>query len=353
MKKRSLWISAGAALAAAIALAGCGTTYYFDGRTLPPSGLVNRVMIAIQNPGSLTKGSLQIVDAYYDERSGYNGKPASFSIAGYGGALPITIQNMPEEQWGVVYGAGDGSFTQVNYAQEKGGGAVSGLNGLSSSIFMTRNKNYVFAANLASHVLTIANPASGTSIGLSLPGVYRVSVNPGGTMALAFAQNSNYAYYPLQLSAAQTISYSGGPTTWPRAAVDCEPLNAPSWCLLQMQSPDNSYVDAAGITQYYGAPLTFDRPVKAVFSSDGSTAYVLSCGPECGGTNSSYTPIPVAPLIFLLGQGSGLLPTASVSQAPPFPSPAEPVTPWLMAPPCTWRARSRRPCRDKRSMAVI
>ncbi len=36
----------------------------------------------------------------------YNGSPASFSVAGYGGALPITIQSMPEEQIGAVYGSG-------------------------------------------------------------------------------------------------------------------------------------------------------------------------------------------------------------------------------------------------------
>ncbi len=66
-------------------------------------------MIAIQNPGILHKGALEIVDAYYDVRSGYNGMPGSFSIAGYGGALPITIQNMPEEQIGAVYGSGDGT----------------------------------------------------------------------------------------------------------------------------------------------------------------------------------------------------------------------------------------------------
>ena len=76
-------------------------------------------MIAIQNPGALTKGALEIVDAFYDTRSGYNGTPAVFSIAGYGGALPITIQNMPEEQIGAVYGSGDGSFTLANYAERK------------------------------------------------------------------------------------------------------------------------------------------------------------------------------------------------------------------------------------------
>src|SRR5206468_3385285 len=33
----------------------------------------------------------------------------------------------------------------------------------------------------------------------------------------------------------------------------------------------------------------FDRPTGAYFSLDGSTVYVLNCGPECGGTTSSVT----------------------------------------------------------------
>jgi hypothetical protein len=294
-------MSAAAALIVAAALAGCGGTTYFAGRNLPPSGLTNRVVIAIQNPSAFAKGALQFVDAYYDIRSGYNDKPASFSISGYSGALPITIQNMPEEQLGVVYGFGDGSFTPVSYAKESTSGSTNGLNGLSSSIFVTRNQNYTFAASQQSHVFTVIDH----TYSLGLPGVYRVSVNPGGSLALVFVQNSNYAYYPVKLSPAQTTNYSGGSSTWPKAAVDCEPQNAPGYCLFQAQSPD--HVDATG--NYYGAPLVFDRPVKAVFSSDGGTAYILNCGPECGGSNASVSILPVAPLIFLVGQASGTLPT--------------------------------------------
>jgi hypothetical protein len=317
LKKKSLWISASTALAAAVALAGCGSTYYFDGRILPPSGLTNRVVIAIQNPGVLSKGALQIVDAYYDERSGYNGTPGSFSVSGYGGALPITIQSMPEEQFGAVYGAGDGSLTLASYASEKTTGTVGSLPGLSSSIFITRNGAFVFAASQSSHQLTIVNQAGGGSAGLSLPNVYRVSVNPGGSVALAFVENSNYVYYPRELTAAQTLTYSGGPSTWPKAAVDCEPQSSPFWCLFQMQSPDN--LDTTG--NYYGAPLTFDHPIKAVWSSDGSTAYILSCGPECGGTTAAYARVPVAPMIFLQGQWSGLLPSTSALASARVPIP--------------------------------
>jgi hypothetical protein len=88
-------------------------------------------------------------------------------------------------------------------------------------------------------------------------------------------------------------------------------MNAPGWCLFQAQSPDN--VDSTGTP--YGAPLPFDRPVKAVFSNDGSTAYVLNCGPECGGTAASISLLPVAPTIFLQNQQSGKLPTNTALQA--------------------------------------
>jgi hypothetical protein len=294
-------MSAVAALTVSAALAGCGGTTYFAGRNLPPSGLTNRVLIAIQNPSAFAKGSLQFMDAYYDRRSGYTGKPASFSISGYSGALPVTIQNMPEEQAGYVYGSGDGSFTPINYAKESTSGAVSGLNGTSSSIFTTRSQNYVFAASQNSHVFTVVDRSKGSSYPLSLPGVYRVSVNPGGSMALAFVQNSNYAYYPVKLSAAQTTNYSGGPSTWPLGAVDCEPQNVPGWCLMQALDPTSTATNIM--------PLVFDRPVKAVFSPDGGTAYVLSCGPECGGTTASVSILPVAPMIFAVGQASGTLPT--------------------------------------------
>jgi hypothetical protein len=311
LNKRSLWISAAGALVVAIVLAGCGSTTYFAGRTLPPSGLTTRVLIAIQNPSTAARGALSFVDAYYDIRSSYNGKVGSFNISGYSGALPVTIQNMPEEQLGVVYGAGDGSLQSVNYAKETSGGPIKGLNSLSSSVFVTRNQSYVFAASQQSTVLTVVDNTNGGDYALNLPGVYRVSVNPGGSVALAFVQNSNYAYYPRKLTAAEELAYSGGSSTWPKAAVDCEPLNAPGWCLFQMQSPDS--VDSTG--NAYGAPLVFDRPVKAIFSADGSSAYVLNCGAECGGSFSSVSLMPVSPMIFLAGQHSGSLPTNSTLHA--------------------------------------
>jgi hypothetical protein len=275
LKKRSLRsLCALSALAcfAFIVLAGCGKSYYFGGRALPPSGILNRVLIAVQNPGALTKGTLAIVDAYYDIRHSFTGSVPSFSLAGYSGADPITIQNMPEEQAGAVYGAGDGSYALLNYASEKQNTTVS-LPGQSSGVFISRDERYVFAANQTAHTLTVQDRQLGTSYGLNVPNVYRVSTNPSGSAALAFVQDSNLVYSVFKLQTNQKV---------PSNAVDCEPQNIPVYCALPV-------------------PGTFDRPTKAVFSADGATAFVLNCGPECGGKQASISFLPVAGIIIQSG----------------------------------------------------
>jgi hypothetical protein len=78
----------------------------------------------------------------------------------------------------------------------------------------------------------------------------------------------------------------------------------------------------------------FDQPVYGVFSADGSTAYILNCGPECGSTSASasiqtlnMTTLAVGPPIPVDGATIGWLngstlyvvgtPTASVNNLSP------------------------------------
>jgi hypothetical protein len=77
-------------------------------------------------------------------------------------------------------------------------------------------------------------------------------------------------------------------------------------CLAQVQDPS-------------GTPINFDRPVKAIFSSDGSSAYILNCGPECGGVASSVSIMPTGPLNVTDGQQSGSIPTQSAMTTIPVP----------------------------------
>jgi hypothetical protein len=124
--------------------------------------------------------------------------------------------------------------------------------------------------------------------------VYRVSVNPGGTIALAFVQNSTqpassligstpsdqfsvYSVVGLTADQQQAAATSNDPQHYLNAQ-DCEPQNLPAFCVFPVST---------------GASASFDNPTKAVFSPDGSAAYVLDCGPECGGTTAGVTVIPL------------------------------------------------------------
>jgi hypothetical protein len=147
---------------------------------------------------------------------------------------------------------------------------------------------------------------AGKSYGLSLPGVYHVSINPGGSVMMAFVENSDYAYYPRKLTSADSATLAAYYLThqsWPAPFIDCEPKTLPGMCLAQMQDPATK------------SPLVFDRPVKAVFSEDGSSAFVLNCGPECGGKASSVSILLNAPLIVQDGEQSGSLPTQAALTA--------------------------------------
>jgi hypothetical protein len=283
-------------------LGSCGKNFYFAGRNLPPSGVLNRVLVAEQYPSQVAEGALPFMDAYYDIRHAYNASGGQLIINGYSGKLPLTIQNLPEEQAGAVYNSGDGSLSLVSYATEKVSTTVQIPGSLSSSseaspyngIFISRDLNYVYSANPAAHVISVVNRgATGTagSFALNLTNAYGISVNPGGTVALVFIENgvqgpnqtvgvdapNSFAVYSfVQLNATEQTAAVNNPNFM--GAQDCEPQKLPVWCIFPVST---------------GASASFDHPVKAVFSPDGTTAYVLNCGPECGGTTASLTTIPI------------------------------------------------------------
>jgi hypothetical protein len=281
-------------------LAGCGQSFYFANRVLPPSGLLNRVMVAVQNSSVSGSGLLTILDAYYDIRYSFNHKVAGFSISGFTAIDPEVIQNMPAEQFGAVYSE-DGSLSLINYAKEEQGAAVTGLPGYSASIFISSDQRYVFAADPIAQSVTVIDRTLGTSYTLNLPNAYRISVNPGASVALVFVQNSNLVYSVLRLVNNQQA---------PSNAQDCEPQNQPVYCLVPVPGPAGQ----------------FNRPIKAVFSPDGSTAYVLNCAIECGGTQpgANYPPgtqagvsyLPTAGILIQTGApvppGSNTMVTATV-----------------------------------------
>jgi hypothetical protein len=254
--------------------------YLFCGPESAPSGLTNRVLIAIQNPSALPRARCSSWMPITTSAAATTASRIVFHLRVFGRAAHHHPEHARRADRRGLRLRRRQLFADQLCQRSGVGSSVSGLNGLSSSIFITRNQN------------TYSPPASNlTCADGGQPDYQRrlVSAQPARRLpreresrrldALAFVQNSNYVYYPRKLTAAQTIAYSGGPSTWPKAAVDCEPQNAPGWCLFQAQSPD--HVDATG--KLLRRAADFDRPVKAVFSADGGTAYMLNCGPECGG----------------------------------------------------------------------
>lgn len=297
---------------------GClGQNSHLAGRTQPPSLGFQRVLVAIQNPSPIVTGDLQILDARYDIRNSENGKVPAFFISGYKGSLPSLILNYPEQSAGYVYGSGDGSLTAVNYATEAATGNISGLPGTSSSIFVPSSGNYVLAANQTSQYVTVQDRVQGVTVYLNLPNVYKVEGNPSGTVMLAFVQNSNYAYRIIHLQQPNgnvaAVPTFPNEANWPKdvAPVNCQPINLPVYCVVPVLDQN-------------GNPIAFDRPFNTIFSSDGTTGWLLNCGPECGGVQSSVSFLNMGVLNVYNFPGS-TYPSPPANPAPPTEEQRVPV----------------------------
>jgi hypothetical protein len=140
--------------------------------------------------------------------------------------------------------------------------------------------------------------SGGIAATLSVPGAQTVVSSPDGTHLLAFSNDSDVVtvIYPLRVN---------------------------------LSTPVMATVPG------------FDRPVNAVFSADGSTAYVLNCGPECGSGSASASvqtlniaaltsgiPVPVdgATIGWLSGSTLYVAGTPTASASNPAPNNSCPAT---------------------------
>ena len=304
-------VISGIATAAGIfLLIGClGQRSFFAGRAFPPSTILQRVLVAIQNPSPSSQGALQILDARYDIRNAENGTIPYFFISGYSGKLPSLILNYPEQSVGYVYGSGDGSLTPINYAKEQVITPLIGLSGQSSSIFTPPGASYVVAASQSAQYLTVLDFVQGANVYLNLPNVYKVAVNPSATVILAFVQNSDYAYRVIHLQqpngTVMQVPTFHNEANWPKnvSPVDCQPVNLPVYCVVPVLDQN-------------GNPIKFDRPYNTIFSADGTTGWLLNCGPECGGQQSSVSFLNLGDLNVYNFPGS-TYPTPPANPEPP------------------------------------
>jgi hypothetical protein len=247
-------------------------TYTFANRPIPPSLLANRVMIAVTTNGSTT-GSLQIVDAKRDIRSNIQNTITSYSISGYSSGYPNLILNFPAEITGFVYSSAQGDIQIINYGKESVTGSAGTFPAKSTGLAIPTNAGHIYSAEETIGQLGIIDNTTGQSYSLILPNVFQVVVNQGDSVVLAMVRNSNTVYRLVKLNSNQYPTSTAAIVA--TGAADCEPFNLPVYCIVPVNT--GSHANA------------FDRPMGAYFSLDGSTAYVLNCGQECGGTTSSVT----------------------------------------------------------------
>ena len=256
---------------ATLGLSSCGQRYYkfpaytYANRPIPPSKIDSRVLVGISVNGS--SGSLEILDGKRDIRSSIFDANSSFHITGFSSGFPSTIISFPEQVRGFVYSDSDGSISNVNYSTEASTPVTGSFApNKSTSLAIPISFNHVYSAMESTGQLGIIDNTTGRTYPLNLPNVYKVFVNQGDTVVLAMVRNSNTLYRVVKLNANQPQ---------PAGSVDCQPLNLPVYCVVPVADSTTN--------------PSFDRPINAYFSLDGSTVYVINCGPECGGNTAGVT----------------------------------------------------------------
>jgi hypothetical protein len=132
------------------------------------------------------------------------------------------------------------------------GGPPQNLGG----IYIAPNFQYVYAGNPLENggYLTVVRLGDGYVTRIPEPAISRLALAPGGQTLLFFANNSN-------TNSNNVFQLVG---IGQNSAYDCD-------------------------QQILLANAAYDKPINALFSSDGTSAFILNCGPECGGTTASVT----------------------------------------------------------------
>ncbi|HTD95773.1 MAG TPA: hypothetical protein VK627_02550 [Edaphobacter sp.] len=293
---------------ATLALSSCHSAAYyyykfpqftFANRPIPPSKLANRVMVSVSVNG--TQGSLPILDAKRDIRSNVENTIPSFAISGYSSGFPNLILNFPEQVHGYVYSDLLGDVQIIDYSKESNAGSAGTFPPKSSSLAIPPTFTRIYSASETSGQLVVIDNTVGQTYALNLPGVYKVAANQGDTIVLAMVRNTDAVYRLIKLT--QNQYPTADLPVKQLGAIDCQPFNLPIYCVVPVtDNPNNP---------------SFDRPIGAYFSLDGTTVDLLNCGAECGGSKSSVTMLnPAALTIDVLPTAPPPYPTSVVSTIP-------------------------------------
>jgi hypothetical protein len=272
-------------VAASSMLVSCGNNYNYNLSSGPP--LANpakiKLHVFVSNPlypnSSSTTPVLNVVDGQVDLIS-----PAVISVAATS-PLPGMMVLFPNKRFTLVFSSMNDTLTVVNNAnqavvQSSGGQSPSiTLPGLSESVVVAPDNVTGFAA-----IPTVA--VSGQS--------------PGVVSLLNLSNSSITASVPVAGARFLAQSHNGNRILVLGSRSDTVTVLAPS--TIGTSTDPRTDVQSS----------LFDHPVWATFSSDDSTAYILSCGAECGGAATSITALDMnsnipGPTIALDAGTTGLL----------------------------------------------
>jgi hypothetical protein len=236
-------------LVALIVLAGCNsyTAPSSTTTTTTKSGITTRAFVSNAgfSSGNVPASALQIVNFKTDVLA-----TQQITLAGNPQMMAVTSNHVTT----MVFDAGVNQLSLVDNATEVATPAIQLPDIATSMVTLPNNTvGYVAmrnapAAPIAGLVVAVDIVNNALGVAFAVPRARRMALSHNGNTLLVFSDGSNV------ISVINTTNNSF------------------------------SIVNGGGI---------LDQPVNAVFSADDSTAYILSCGPECGGTAASVTPLNV------------------------------------------------------------
>jgi len=231
------------------------------------SGLPFRAFISNPvNPGSSGGGfpGLDIMDAQKDILS-----PFEVSLSGTVASAGMMVES-PKRDRTVVYSSTGTSSSNstlgiVDNASESATSSIT-LPGPTESMFVASDNNTLFAA---------------------IPSAPIPAQSPGAVVQVSLTNSAVTATIPVAGARFIIPSPSGNQILVVSDTADTTVPNSTAVTLLApaLISTGNA------LTPVTAAPGTFDKPVWAVFSADGSTAYVMNSGPERGGLTAGIVAI--------------------------------------------------------------
>jgi hypothetical protein len=220
------------------------------------SGIAYRAFVTNYVSAGSSSAGVDIVNAAADVRA--NVAPIA---AGNNPGMMVVTPNMAATL--VFSGNGllssDNQFTIINNTSETAAGHVI-LPGMTESFVVSPDSSTAYVA-------VPTAPVPGQS-----PGVVEV-VSISGASVVGQVNIPAVQYLAISNSGNRVLAFSEGPDS----VADT----------VAVITPSNIGIPGATVVTTVGGVGVFDHPVAAFFSTDDSTAYILSCGAECGGNQAS------------------------------------------------------------------